>query len=125
MSEALLQQILIEMKTMKDDIAVIKSEQTSMKDDIALIKSEQTSMKDDITLIKVQLNENTDLTRAIRDRQEETNAKLEALSMDTHQLHGDIVSLKANESRQDKILESLAARSLEQETDLRDLKRAR
>jgi hypothetical protein len=38
-------------------------------------------------------------------------------------LQSDISSLKEGQLRQDKILESLAMRSLEQETDIRDLKR--
>ncbi|NWL89614.1 hypothetical protein DMN77_18870 [Paenibacillus sp. 79R4] len=69
------------------------------------------------------------ITSAIRDRQEETDAKLEALSMDVHQLHGVVVAIKENidelnksQQRQDKILETLAVRSLEQETDIRHLK---
>lgn len=70
-----------------------------------------------------------EITRAIRDRQEGTDAKLEALSMDVHQLNGTAVSIKENlselkkgQERQDKVLESLAVRSLEQETDIRRLK---
>ncbi|WP_260842602.1 hypothetical protein [Siminovitchia fortis] len=43
--------------------------------------------------------------------------------MDVHKVHGEIASLKHGQERQDKILESLAMRSLEQETELRDLKR--
>lgn len=68
------------------------------------------------------------ITSAIRDRQEETDAKLEALSMDVHQLHGVVVAIKEEiaelnkgQQRQDRILEALAVRSLEQETDIRHL----
>lgn len=73
--------------------------------------------------IKSQLDENTQITKTIRDRQEETDAKLENLSMDVHKIKGELLSLKEGQERQDKILESLAMRSLEQETELRDLKR--
>lgn len=66
------------------------------------------------------------ITTAIRDRQDETDAKLEALTMDIHRLNGtveaikeDVTELKKGQLRQDKILESLAVRSLEQETDIR------
>jgi len=69
------------------------------------------------------------ITRAIRDRQDETDAKLEALAMDIHRLNGtvesiqaDVSELKKGQQRQDKVLESLAVRSLEQETDIRRLK---
>ncbi|WP_017754720.1 hypothetical protein [Calidifontibacillus oryziterrae] len=73
--------------------------------------------------IKSQLDENTQITKTIRDRQEETDAKLVNLSMDVHKIKGELLSLKEGQERQDKILESLAMRSLEQETELRDLKR--
>ena len=70
------------------------------------------------------------IVRAIRDRQENTDAKLESISMDINKIHGEIVSIKETQQiliqgqeRQDKILESLALRSLEQETELRELKR--
>lgn len=38
------------------------------------------------------------MTRAIHDRQEETDAKLEALTMDVHKLHGEVTSLKQDVS---------------------------
>ncbi|WP_416876582.1 hypothetical protein, partial [Kitasatospora sp. SC0581] len=34
------------------------------------------------------------IVRAIRDRQEETDAKLDALSMDVHHAHGEIAGVK-------------------------------
>ena len=83
----------------------------------------QSVIRDELAPIKSQMNENTQLIRTIIDRQEETDAKLEAMSMDVHKIHGELQSLKDGQERQDKILESLALRSLEQETDLRDLKR--
>ncbi len=73
MAEHLLQQILNELKE---------------------IKSEQRSMKHDLDLVKSQLTENTNLTRAIFDRQEETDAKLEALTMDVHNLHVEVTDIK-------------------------------
>lgn len=82
------------------------------------------NIESDMKVIKSKLDENTQLIRSVRDRQEETDAKLESLSMDVYQLHGELSSLKEGQERQDKILESLALRSLEQETELRELKRA-
>ncbi|MBY0223481.1 MULTISPECIES: hypothetical protein [Sporosarcina] len=78
---------------------------------------------DELTSIKSQLSENTQLTKAIFDRQDEKDAHVEARTLDVHKLHGELASLKRGQERQDKILESLAMRSLEQETDLRDLRR--
>lgn len=80
-------------------------------------------MLEELKNIKTQTNENTQLIKAIHDRQDETDAKLEGLSINVHKLHGELASIKEGQERQDKILESLALRSLEQETELRDLKR--
>lgn len=69
------------------------------------------------------LDEVKEIVTSLRERHEVTNAKLDALSMSLHEITGEVTSLKQGQERQDKILESLALRSLEQETDLRDLKR--
>ncbi|MFM9328720.1 hypothetical protein [Paenibacillus mesotrionivorans] len=64
------------------------------------------------------------LTKAIIHRQEMTDAKLEALTLDVHKIYGMMVSFQASKERQDKILEMLSLRSLEQEGEIRDLRRA-
>lgn len=46
--------------------------------------------------VKSQLDENTQMTRAIYDRQEEADAKLEAFSMDVHKAYGKITALEEN-----------------------------
>lgn len=73
MSEKLLQQILTELTGIKNEVTGIKNEQAT---------------------IKSQLEENTQLTKAIFNRQEETDAKLENLTMEVHKIHGDLSSLK-------------------------------
>lgn len=80
-------------------------------------------IKEDIQSLKSGQLELNQLVRVIHDRQEETDARIESLSMDVHKVIGELTSLKQGQERQDKILESLALRSLEQETELRDLKR--
>lgn len=50
-------------------------------------------IKNDIALIKVQLNETNEIVRAIRDRQEETDAKIESMDMEIHKLHGSVAAL--------------------------------
>lgn len=89
----------------------------------------------DLILEKLELLESgqkklNQIVQAIRDRQENSDAKLESVSMDVHKLHGEMTNIKETQQilihgqeRQDKILESLALRSLEQETELRELKR--
>lgn len=55
-----------------------------------LLKQILSELKD----VKSQLDENTKMTKAIYHRQEETDAKLEALSMDVHKAYGKITSLE-------------------------------
>lgn len=63
------------------------------------------------------------LTKAIMHRQELADAKLEALTLDVHKIHGMMTAFQASQERQDKILEILSLRSLEQEGTIRDLRR--
>ena len=79
MSEKILLQILAEVKDIRTDVNGIKVEITDMKADI--------------TSIKAQLDENTQIIKVIRDRQEETDAKLENLTMDVHHMRGDLTAL--------------------------------
>ncbi len=107
MSDKILLQILAEVKDLRTDVNVIKSEMTGMKSDITSmkaditgmkseitgIKSDITSMKADITSMKAQLDENTQIIKVIRDRQEETDAKLENLTMAVHHMRGDLTAV--------------------------------
>lgn len=108
MTEQLLKEILNEVKGIKTEISGIKSEISGMKSEISDIKtdisgmksemssmrSEMTNMKLEITIMNSTLVEHTQLIRAIIDRQEETDAKLENLTMDVHKMHGDITFIK-------------------------------
>lgn len=101
-------------------------------------------MSDKLDLILLSIKELQQVTRAIYDRQEEADAKLEALTMDVHHIKGDVAILKADvailkadvailksdvsllkdgQERHEKILETLALRSIEYETALRGLKK--
>ncbi|RKD24645.1 hypothetical protein BEP19_09735 [Ammoniphilus oxalaticus] len=60
---------------------------------------------------------------ALIQNQASSNAMLKALVDDVNYIKGDVTALKEGQDRQNKVLESLALRSLEQETDIRDLKR--
>ncbi|MFZ2462631.1 MAG: hypothetical protein WAW77_03150 [Caldibacillus thermoamylovorans] len=95
MSEKLLQQILEELKGMKSQFADFKQEQERTNLRLSHIENDIPQIKQAVleTLKKV-------------NRLEETQELL----------------IKGQE-RQDKILESLALRSLEQETELREIKR--
>jgi len=49
---------------------------------------------DKLDLLLEGMNELRQVTRAILDRQDETDAKLEALTMEVHQLKGEVAELK-------------------------------
>jgi len=114
-----------EIKSMQADIMGIKDSQQSMQTDIKSMKSEIKDIKESQHLMQTQLKETNEIVRAIRHRQEETDAKLDALSMDVYKLHGEVLSLKDGQERQERILETLIIRSVEQEADIRDLKRTK
>lgn len=132
MSEQLLQQIIQKLdriendqQAMKSDMGSMKSELGSMKSELGSMKSELGSMKETQALMQSQLSETNAIVRAIRDRQEETDAKLDALSMDVHKLHGELTHVKEGQERHERILEKLSLRSIEQETDISALRRAK
>lgn len=121
--EQMFEQLMKEFKGVKEEVKGVKEEVSGIKEEVNGLKKEVSVMKEDLIIVKSQLDENTQLTKAIHHRQEITDTKLENLSDDVHKLQGELSSLKEGQVRQDKILESLAMRSLEQETELRALKR--
>lgn len=132
MSEQLLHQILQKLDHIESEQQSLRSDMQSMKSDMQSMKSDMQSMKSDILglketqgLMQTQLQETNEIVRAIRDRQEETDAKLDALSMDVHKLHGEVASIKLNQDRLEKIVEKLSVRSLEQESEIRDIRLAK
>lgn len=127
-----IQSMKSEMQTVKSDMQTIKSEMQTMKSEMQTMKSDMQTMKADIQSVKgtqelmqTQLDETNAIVRAIRDRQDETDAKLDALSMDVHKLRGDFVLLQEGQERHEKVLEKLSLRSIEQEADISALRRAK
>ncbi|EJL26929.1 hypothetical protein [Brevibacillus sp. BC25] len=66
------------------------------------------------------MNELRLVAHALMDRQDELDAKMEALTMDVHQLKNDVAELKQDvaelkegQDRHERILETLALRALE------------
>ncbi|MEK3935032.1 hypothetical protein MKY41_06885 [Sporosarcina sp. FSL W7-1349] len=113
-----------DIKSLKKDVEILKSDVCTLKNDVETLKSDVGTLKSDIETLKSGQAELNDIVRVIRDRQDETDAKLESMHMDLHKVIGETAALKQGQERQDKILESLALRSLEQETELRHLKRS-
>lgn len=93
MSEKILLQILAEVKDLRTDVNGIKADITGIKSEITGMKADITGIKSEITGMKAQLDENTQIIKVIRDRQEETDAKLENLTMDVHHMRGELTAL--------------------------------
>lgn len=74
-----------ELKTMLESI---------IQEALKPIKEEMQTIKGEVQTIKSQVNENTQLLKAVIQRQEETDAKLDAISTDVHKLHGEINYIK-------------------------------
>lgn len=132
MSEQLLREILqkvsnieIEQGSMKSDVQTMKSEMKTIKSEMQTMKADIQSVKGTQELMQTQFNETNAIVRAIRDRQDETDAKLDALSMDVHKLRGDFVRLQEGQERHEKVLEKLSLRSIEQEADISALRCAK
>jgi chromosome segregation ATPase len=64
------------------------------------------------------------IVTAIRDRQEETDARLEALSMDVHRLVGEHTKNQSDIARHEKVLGLLSLSILEHKSDIDSLKSA-
>src|SRR5699024_7881697 len=114
----------------KDEISAIKNDQASMKDEISAIKNDQASMKDEISAMKddqmtmkLQLDENTEITKAIHHRQDESDAKLEGLSLNFAKLHGEVVAVKEGINQLSNDQQSINELLGEHEVSIRSLRR--
>lgn len=112
-----------ELKAMLE--SVLNEALQPIKEDLQALKGDFQTLKGDFQTLKAGQSELQQFGHAISDPQEENNLRLEALTMDVHRLTRDIASLKQTQARQEEILETLALRSLEHETDIRILKQAK
>lgn len=85
-SEAL-QPITKEIKELNQRIGGMENEIQGLNQHVGSIENEMKNMN-------AQLDENTQITKAIYHRQEETDARLEALSLDVHAMHGEVILTK-------------------------------
>lgn len=82
----------------------------------------------DLILKKLgKLDELTDIVYSLRDGQEELKAQFDSLTItvakvqgDITKMQGDITAIKEGQQRHEKILQALALRSIEQETQIRE-----
>ncbi|GBF76268.1 hypothetical protein PA598K_04723 [Paenibacillus sp. 598K] len=71
---------------------------------------------DKLDLILEQLQEINSIFSAVRNRVDETDAKMDSVSMDLHKVLGYVTALQDGQERHERLLERLALRSIEQET---------
>ncbi|MCM3476198.1 hypothetical protein [Caldibacillus thermoamylovorans] len=89
-----MQTIKGEVQTIKGEVQTLKGDMQTIKDEVQTLKGDMQTIKCEAQTIKSQVNENTQLLKAVIHRQEETDAKLDAISMDVHKLHGEINYIK-------------------------------
>src|SRR5690625_5128821 len=110
------------MNKMEDKIDLILSEIKNLNERITTMEGNMTTKQElenlttKIDTVTHQVASNSEKLDVITEEQNQ----IKQATMDTKE---DATSLKDGQERQDKILESLSLRSLEQETDIRDLKR--
>ncbi|BAQ10951.1 hypothetical protein OXB_2480 [Bacillus sp. OxB-1] len=112
MSEKLLQQILAELKDVKTEMKDFKFELNEIK-----------SKVDDNTKKLETLDELKEITLALRDRQEETDARLESLAMDVHKMQGNVTDIKEQLADIRSELEFTYQKTAKNEMELFKLKR--
>jgi predicted nuclease with TOPRIM domain len=85
------------MEQMKIDIAQLQGDMKQVKEDVAVLKKDVAVLKEDVAVLKE----------------------------DVAVLKRDVSALKEGQVRQDKILERLSVRSIEQEAEIVELRRMR
>ncbi|MFZ3590945.1 hypothetical protein ACOI1C_17230, partial [Bacillus sp. DJP31] len=122
---------------MKQDISGMKQDISGMQQDISGMQQDISRMQNDIHMLDTRQFELNQMVSSIRDNQLAQREGHDSLVHDVAEMKGEIKSidkklenvsstldqLVESQERKDKILESLSLRSLEQETDIRELKR--
>jgi chromosome segregation ATPase len=110
---------------------------SEMQEDFSKIQKDFGNMQKDMQMQDTRQPELNQMVSSIRDNQLAQRAEQEELVHDVAEIKGEIRSINTkpenisikmdqlveSQDRQDKILESLSLRSLEQETEIRELKR--
>jgi len=90
-----------EQKAIREEQKAIREEQKAIREEQKAIREEQKTFREELKLIREEQEalkngqkELYDLVNALLHRQEETDAKLESLTMDVHRMHGEITAMK-------------------------------
>lgn len=60
----------------------------------SIIQEALKPIKEELKTIKTQLDENTQITKSILHRQNETDTKMDSISIDVHKVHGELTFVK-------------------------------
>jgi len=81
-------------KELNQKFEALESGQKELNNKFEVLESGQKEMKQRLEVMGSGQKELGQIVRTIRDRQEETDAKIDALSMDVHHVHGEIAGVK-------------------------------
>lgn len=79
---------------MENEIQDLNQRVGGMENEIQGLNQHVGSIENEMKNMNAQLDENTQITKAIYHRQEETDARLESLSLDVHTMHGEVILTK-------------------------------
>lgn len=108
--------ILQKLVTIQKDIQGVKSELHVVKTDLNGVKSELHVLKTDLNVVKTEQRQQGDLLIQLIGFVKSTNEKVTEIQY-------EVSAIVKIQEKQHKILETLALRSLEQETEIREIKR--
>lgn len=101
MSEQLLEKILLvvtdiqkELQDIREEQKAIREEQRAIREEQQAIRKEQMAIREEQQALKNGQKGLCDLMNALLHRQDETDAKLEALTMDVHHMRGEMTAMK-------------------------------
>ncbi|MBW7651824.1 hypothetical protein [Anoxybacillus sp. ST4] len=83
-----------EQKLIRQEQQAIRQEQQAIRQEQQAIRQEQQAIREEQQALKNGQKELYDLMNALLHRQDETDAKLEALTMDVHHMRGEMAAMK-------------------------------
>lgn len=79
---------------MSDKLDLLLDKVGRIENDVQELKTDVRELKTDVHSLKSGQSELYQIYRALRDRQDESDAKLDGMAMDVHRMQGDVTALK-------------------------------
>ena len=89
-----MQTVKSDIKDLKGDVKTLKGDVQTLKRDVQTLKGDVQTLKGDVGNLKAGQAELFQLSSAIRNAQELTNAKLEGLTLDVRRAEGNLVRIE-------------------------------